>query len=226
MTEIHAPQRADLMVQKIDVDRLVPNSWNPNRMSPEMRHKLLVYVRREGLVEPIVVRPKGEQFEILGGYHRWLIAKELGYKTVPCSVVELDDRRAKILTINLNELKGQSLPQLLAQLVHDLEAEMSFEDMETQLPYNLKELKDLDQLLRIPDGLEAMLDDEIAKLDKERPDVLTFVVPRADVIESAIVKASASQVGRVTRGQALLLICEAYLVEPVTALEVNPVDGN
>jgi ParB-like chromosome segregation protein Spo0J len=214
MTATQTPT-SSIDVREIEVNRLVPNAWNPNRMSPELMHKLRVYIEREGFVEPIVVRPKGDQFEILGGYHRWLIAKDLGYTAVPCSVVDLDDRRAKILTINLNELKGQSLPQLLAQLVHDLEAELSFEDLETQLPYSLKELKDLDQLLRIPDGLEALIDDEIERMDKERPDVMTFAVTRADIVESAIAKATAQQVGRLSRGQALVVICEAYIREAV-----------
>jgi ParB/RepB/Spo0J family partition protein len=91
-------------LQEIAVGRLEPNPWNPNRMSDEMYHKLKQYIRREGLVEPIVVRPVADVYQILGGYHRWKIARELGYETVPCAVVELDDRRAKILSVNLNEM--------------------------------------------------------------------------------------------------------------------------
>jgi ParB family chromosome partitioning protein len=94
---------------EIGVERLEPNPWNPNRMSPEMYEKLREYVRKEGLVEPIVVRPRGEGYQILGGYHRWKLAKGLGYETVPCAVVEMDDRRAKVLSVNLNEMKGQSV---------------------------------------------------------------------------------------------------------------------
>jgi len=52
---------------------------------------------------------------------------------VPCSIVELDDRRAKILSINLNEMKGESVPALLGRVIHDLEMELSLEDLETQL---------------------------------------------------------------------------------------------
>ena len=144
-----------LTIQEIGVEKLTPNPWNPNRMAPDMRAKLKVYLEREGFVEPLVVRPQGADYEILGGYHRWGIAKELGYETVPCVVRDLDDRRAKILSVNLNEMKGQSLPNLLANLVHDLSRELTLDDLESQLPYSMSELKDSLELLKIPDGLEA-----------------------------------------------------------------------
>ena len=131
-------------VVQLAVDRLIPNQWNVNRMNRAMQKKLTAYLKREGLVEPLVVRPHPKElghFEILGGFHRWEIAKELGYQTVPSIVVELDDRRAKVLSINLNEMKGQSLPSLLGRLIHDLSSELTLDDLETQLPYTLDELK-------------------------------------------------------------------------------------
>ena len=202
-----------LKIQNIPVEKLSPNPWNPNRMSSEMKHKFKEYIKREGFVEPIVVRAKGEGFEILGGFHRWSIAKELGNKTVPCVVVNLDDRRAKILSVNLNEMKGQSLPDLLANLVHDLSREITLEDLETQLPYSIDELKDSLELLKIPDGLEAYLAEEAAKQEKLRPQILSFVVDDAEIIEAAIKMAMSKQENNPTRGRALLEICRHYLAE-------------
>ena len=202
-----------MKITNIPVEKLSPNPWNPNRMSPEMKHKLKEYIKREGFVEPIVVRLKGDGYEILGGFHRWSIAKELGYATVPCVIVSLDDRRAKILSINLNEMKGQSLPDLLANLVHDLSKEMNLEDLETQLPYSINELKDSLELLKIPDGLEAYLAEEAARQEKLRPQILSFVVDDAEAVEAAIKAAMARQENNPTRGRALLEICRHYLSE-------------
>jgi len=199
-----------LTVVEIGVEKLTPNPWNPNRMSEAMRAKLKVYLQREGFVEPLVVRPLGESYQILGGFHRWEIAKELGYSTVPCVVVRVDDKRAKILTINLNEMKGQSLPTLLADLVHDLSKELVLEDLEKQLPYSLDELKDSLDLLKIPDGLDDFLRAEAERQARERPQILTFVVEDADVIERAIELAKRKhEVG--TRGAALVAIARAYV---------------
>ena len=200
-----------LEVTHIEVGRLKPNPWNPNRMSDEMFHKLKEYIRREGMVEPIVVRSDGEGFEILGGYHRWLICKELGHATVPCVVLELDDRRAKVLSVNLNELKGQSLPQLLAELIHDLSKEATLEDLETQLPYSLSELKDSLEILKLPDGLDAWLEEEAERQERERPVILSFVVDNAEPVELALEEASSRHEAGLTRGRALVEIARSYL---------------
>ena len=204
------PSEQKLTIVEIGVEKLKPNPWNPNRMSDEMRAKLKVYIEREGFVEPLVVRRKGEGFEILGGYHRWGIAKELGYETVPCVVLDLDDRRAKILSVNLNEMKGQSLPNLLANLVHDLSKQLTLEDLESQLPYSISELKDSLELLKIPDGLEAYLNEEAERQESERPTILSFVVEDAETVERAIDKAQETGAGQ-TRGLALVDIARRYL---------------
>ena len=200
-----------LTIVEIGVEKLTPNPWNPNRMSEDMRAKLRAYIDREGFVEPLVVRPHGDGFEILGGFHRWGIARELGYSTVPCVVVDLDDRRAKILSVNLNEMKGQSLPSLLASLVHDLSKELTLEDLETQLPYSVSELKDSLELLKIPDGLEAFLEEEAAKLERERPTILSFVVEDAETVEKAIAVAQEKHGKGLTRGRALVEIAQVYI---------------
>ena len=160
-----------LTVVEIGIEELTPNPWNPNRMSEAMRGKLKAYLQREGFVEPLVVRPLGEGYQILGGFHRWGIGKELGYRTIPCVVVDVDDQRAKVLTINLNEMKGQSLPSLLASLIHDLSKERTLEDLERQLPYSIAELHDSLDLLKIPEGLDEFLRAESERQARERPQV-------------------------------------------------------
>ncbi len=213
MVKMKCTTNEKLKVEQLAVERLVPNPWNPNRMSDEMRAKLKAYIDREGFVEPLVVRSKGDFFEILGGFHRWEIARELDYKTVPCVVVDLDDRRAKVLSINLNEMRGQSLPSLLAALVHDLSAELTLEDLETQLPYSVEELKDSLELLKIPDGLDTFLEEEAARQERERPTILSFVVDGNDVetVEEAIAGAMEAETGGMTRGRALVEICREYV---------------
>ena len=207
----NTPGDEELTVTEIGVEKLTPNPWNPNRMSEEMRAKLKAYLQREGFVEPLVVRPLGEGYQILSGYHRWEIAKELDYRTVPCVVVDLDDKRAKILSVNLNEMKGQSLPNLLGSLIHDLSKELTLEDLETQLPYTINELKDSLELLKIPDGLDAFLEEEAAKQARDQPTILSFVVENAEIVERAIEAAKTKQ--GLTRGKALVEIARAYISE-------------
>ena len=201
-----------LLVREIAIGSLGPNPWNPNRVPPDLFEKLRAYIEREGFVEPLVVRPKGDRFEILGGFHRWKIAGELGYETVPCVVVELDDRRAKILSINLNELKGQSVPSLLAELIHDLSRETTLDDLASQLPWDASQLADFQDLLKIPDGLLDQLEEDAARMERERPRILSFVLsPEQEaIVEEAVTRALADVAGT-SRGAALTRMAQSYL---------------
>jgi hypothetical protein len=131
---------------------------------------------------------------------------------VPTVIVDVDDRRAKILTVNLNELKGQSLPALMAELVHDLSREISLADLESQLPYDMDELEDFQSLLKIPDGLESQLVEEAERMERERPRVLSFAVSREqeDIIEAAMTLAL-ERVAATSRGAALTHLAQTYL---------------
>ncbi len=208
-----------MQVVQIDVDKLVPNPWNVNRMSNAMQKKLTAYIKREGLVEPLVVRAhpkKRGRFEILGGFHRWTVCKQkLGYKTVPCVVVEgLDDKRAKILSVNLNSMKGESVPSLLSGLLNDLQQDIPLADLEATLPYDTGEIQDFLSLLQLPEGFADELEDEAQKKDEEAPTVLTLVLDKkqAELWDEAI-EAAKEEVGgtRNPKARTLELVCEKYL---------------
>ena len=189
-----------LTVVHLPVDALVPNPWNPNRMDDTMRAKVRAYVQQEGLVQPLVVRVCPDDsalYQILGGYHRWLICKEdLGYTEVPCVVVDVDDRRAKVLTVNLNDLGGQSVPHLLAELVHDLHRDTSLDDLATLLPYDSRELADSLELLKLPAGLDLQLEAEAAAHADGAPKMLTFLVDEAEPVNAAIERLAGTLRGR------------------------------
>ena len=169
-------------VVDIKVDQLEANPWNVNRMSPGMMKKLAAYLKREGLVEPIVVRPhpkKEDRYEILGGFHRWTICREqLGYETVPCVVVDLNDKRAKILSVNLNSMSGQAVPSLLSNLLHELEQEMPMPDLEATLPFDQGEITDFLSLMQVPEGFADELEQEAKQKDKDAPEVVTIILDR------------------------------------------------
>lgn len=201
-----------LEVVHLPVGELRPNPWNPNKMSEEMRHKLREYLRKEGLVQPLIVRRLADHYQLLGGFHRWTICKdELGYTEVPCVVIDVDDKRAKLLTVNLNELSGDPVPHLLAELVHDLSRDTSLDDLASMLPYNQNELLDLEELLKLPDGLAAFVEEEVAREKAAAPTVLTFVVEDAEAIERAVTQAADTLEGKNRRGRALGVLAREYL---------------
>ena len=206
-----------LAVVHLPVGALEPNPWNPNRMDDETLAKLTAYLKAEGLIQPLVVRPHpdaADRYQILGGFHRWSVCKDkLGYTEVPCVVVAVDDRRAKILTVNLNELSGEAAPHLLAELIHDLHRDTTLDDLATLLPYSERELADSLELLKLPAGLDLELERQAAAHRDGAPTVVTFVVDTPAPVEEAVALVADGLEGKNRRGRALEAICRAFLAE-------------
>ena len=55
---------------------------------------LMLSIQDKGLLEPIIVRPVGDGFEVVAGMRRYEACKKLGWRRLPAHVVELDDREA------------------------------------------------------------------------------------------------------------------------------------
>ena len=53
-------------------------------------------MHQAGLLQPILVRSKGERFEIVAGERRFRAAKLLGWASIPCQVQELSDLEAAL----------------------------------------------------------------------------------------------------------------------------------
>lgn len=51
-------------------------------------------IRSQGVLQPIIVRPRGEYFEIIAGHRRYEACKQLCLEKVPCMVREMADRDA------------------------------------------------------------------------------------------------------------------------------------
>jgi ParB/RepB/Spo0J family partition protein len=88
----------------ISTERLRPNAYNPNAMTPDEFAELVAEVRHLGrLPKPVVVRPDGDGYVIVDGEHGWRAAEEVGLAEVPCEVLEVDDFEAMRQTYKRNQ---------------------------------------------------------------------------------------------------------------------------
>jgi len=99
MTELATHTIATLSINQLQV-----NPWNPNGMTDAEFQELTDEIRRLGRVpKPVVVRPKGDSFEIIDGEHSWWAAKETGLTELQCEIVEADDFEAMLQTYKRNQ---------------------------------------------------------------------------------------------------------------------------
>jgi len=103
-----------------DGETLNPNFWNPNVVfNPEL-HLLERSILRTGWVQPILINPDGI---IIDGFHRWRLAmtsKPLLQRyrgRVPCSVIDVDELGAMLLTVRMNRAKGSHIATRMHEFV-------------------------------------------------------------------------------------------------------------
>jgi ParB family chromosome partitioning protein len=80
-------------LESVEMKALRP-SRKALRSETGMISGLMLSIQDKGLLEPIVVRPVEGGFEVVAGGRRFEACKRLGWRSIPCHVVELDDKEA------------------------------------------------------------------------------------------------------------------------------------
>lgn len=87
-----------LLPLEIDIDRLVPNDFQPRRHVDDARlDELARSIKANGVIQPIVVRKSGERFQIIAGERRWRAALKAGLLRVPVVVRDVEPGRERSL---------------------------------------------------------------------------------------------------------------------------------
>jgi ParB family chromosome partitioning protein len=98
------PELAHLPVETIHANPRQPRK----RFDSEATSALADSLRAQGLVQPVVVRPRAAGgFELIAGERRWRAAREAGIPTVPALVREADDRDSLLLGLVENVAREQ-----------------------------------------------------------------------------------------------------------------------
>jgi ParB family chromosome partitioning protein len=79
-------------VREIEIGRIRPNPNQPRvQFSDESIDELAESIAQRGVLQPILLRPDGEGFQIVAGERRWRAAQRARLHTIPAIVREIDD---------------------------------------------------------------------------------------------------------------------------------------
>ena len=130
-------------VTSIPIDMLTAHPGNPNRMSKRNFARLVRNIERTGRYEPLVVRRRGDSFQIINGHHRCWALKQLGYEAVDAVVWDVDDTEANILLSSLNRLGGSDVLEKKLALLKRIKCVMEIPDMHKIIPYTRAQIEKL-----------------------------------------------------------------------------------
>ena len=113
-------------LMEIDIDRIKRGRYQPRQVfEPEALQGLADSISAQGVIQPIVVRPEGDHFELVAGERRWRAAQLAGLQKIPAVIRELDARAtaaiALIENIQREDLNPLEEAQAFMRLIEEFD---------------------------------------------------------------------------------------------------------
>lgn len=90
--EVEVSERDKESILELEIGQIRPNPNQPRKEFDQVRlEELAASIKEHGIVQPIVVRPKGKEYEIVAGERRWRAAQLAGMAKVPALVREFSE---------------------------------------------------------------------------------------------------------------------------------------
>jgi ParB family chromosome partitioning protein len=107
-------------LQHLRIDAIVPNRYQPRQsFSPQELAELTASLKQSGLLQPILVRRKGDGiYELISGERRWRAAKEAGLETIQAVIRNCGDDEAVVLALVENLQRADLNPMEVARAYH------------------------------------------------------------------------------------------------------------
>ena len=119
-------------IREVPVGRILPNPAQPRLSYDEdSLTELADSIREHGVLQPILVRPSGAQFELIAGERRWRASRMAERETIPAIVVDFDEATALEVSI---------IENLQREDVSPLEEAAMFRKMTDAFGYSVRQL--------------------------------------------------------------------------------------
>lgn len=178
------PATSDLPVE-VDLDLLAPNPRQPRLSFDDTRlEELAASIKNHGVIQPILVRRRGKQFEIVAGERRWRAAQRAGLLKVPVIVRDVPDEKllevALIENVQRENLNPIDEAEAYRKLIDDLR--LTQEQVASAVGKDRTSIANHLRLLRLPESVQALVATEAISMGHARA-LLGLEV--ADAIERA-----------------------------------------
>ena len=165
-----APPRESL--SSLPVGRIRPGKYQPRtRMDPEALAELAASIRSRGLMQPLVVRPIGDQsYELIAGERRWRAAQMAGLGEVPVVIRDVPDDAALAMSLIENIQRENLNPMEQAAGVQRLidEFKMTHEQAADAIGRSRSATTNLLRLLKLPKPVQSMVMDGALEMGHAR----------------------------------------------------------
>jgi ParB family chromosome partitioning protein len=145
---------------EVALDLLDPNPYQPRlSLDPARLAELAASIRASGVVQPILVRRRGERYQIIAGERRWRAAQAAGLASLPVSVRDVPDEQLLELALVENVQREELGPLEEAQAFQRLQSELglSQDEIARRVGRDRTTIANTLRLLKLPRELRELL---------------------------------------------------------------------
>ncbi len=148
--ESAAPVNTGIMT--LPIEKITPNKMQPRKVFNDSSIKeLSESIKEKGIIQPLIVRKKGDLYEIVAGERRWRASQLAGIKNVPVTVSEVDETEtlevALVENLQREDISPIEEAEAYQQLIND--HGLTHEDISKKIGKNRSTISNQLRLLRL-----------------------------------------------------------------------------
>lgn len=172
-------------LMQLSVDQIKPGKYQPRRgMDPQSLEELSHSIRSQGIIQPLVVRPDGNKFEIIAGERRWRAAQLAGLTEVPAIIRHVPDEAAVAMALieNIQREDLNPIEEASALLRLIEEFGMTHQQVAESVGKSRTSVTNLLRLLVLPEEVKNMLEHGLIEMGHARA---LITLPESTQLEAA-----------------------------------------
>ena len=157
----------DRKIVVLDLNDILPNRFQPRiKFAEDSIAELAESIREHGVIQPIVVRPLGDRYEIIAGERRYKASVLAGKETIPAIITELNDKDSAEVAL-IENVQRQDLTPIEEAISYKKILDMGYltqEELATKLGKTQSTVANKLRLLNLDDRVqEALLESKISE---------------------------------------------------------------
>jgi ParB family chromosome partitioning protein len=153
LSVLNEGEKKALGIIEVELDKIVPNEYQPRKVFDEEKLKeLAASIREQGVIQPIIVHRVGTTYGLIAGERRWRAAKLAGLATIPVIVKEASKRglieMALIENIQREDLNPLEAAESYKRLIDEFK--MTQEDLAKRVGKDRTTITNFLRLLSLP----------------------------------------------------------------------------
>ena len=178
-------------IQHVPLTKIVRNPAQPRtQFAPASIQELAASIRERGVLQPVLLRPSGEGFQLDAGERRFLAAREAGFNSIPAIIRPLTDRESLLIALIENIQRENLNPIDEARAYYRLATEygLQHEEIGRRVGKDRSTISNIIRFNNLPNQVQGFLENE--KLSAGHARALLSIQSEKQQVEMGVAAAS------------------------------------